>query len=74
MPFGTKLGAEGEQIDLNRVHEEYIRPALNSGGAVDCWPAATTAALMRSRRVWAKPYKVLTAATAFILASARTAS
>ena len=32
MPFGTKLGADGQTIDFNRVYAEYIRPALEAAG------------------------------------------
>jgi hypothetical protein len=32
MPFGTKPGADGKSIDFNRVHHEYIAPALDAAG------------------------------------------
>ena len=30
MPFGSKLGPDGQTIDFNRVYEEYIKPALEA--------------------------------------------
>src|SRR5215467_8199433 len=32
MPFGSKPGPDGGQIDFNRVYHEYIRPALELAG------------------------------------------
>lgn len=32
MPFGTKPGADGQDIDFNRVYEELLRPALEAAG------------------------------------------
>jgi hypothetical protein len=32
MPFGIKLGADGQPIDFNRVYGEYIAPALEAAG------------------------------------------
>lgn len=32
MPFGTKLGPDGQPIDFNRVYAEYIEPALKAAG------------------------------------------
>jgi len=32
MPFGTKPGADGKDIDFNRVYAEYIAPALEVAG------------------------------------------
>jgi len=32
MPFGTKEGPDGENIDFNRVYAEYIAPALTAAG------------------------------------------
>jgi tetratricopeptide (TPR) repeat protein len=32
MPFGTKPGADGKDIDFNRVYAEYIAPALEAAG------------------------------------------
>jgi hypothetical protein len=32
MPFGSKLGPDGVEIDFNRVYNEYIRPALELAG------------------------------------------
>lgn len=32
MPFGTKLGPDGQAIDFNRVYAEYIEPALKAAG------------------------------------------
>ena len=32
MPFGTKLSADGQPIDFNRVFDEYIAPALEMAG------------------------------------------
>jgi hypothetical protein len=32
MPFGTKLGADGQTIDFNRIYTEYIFPALTNAG------------------------------------------
>src|SRR5262249_311350 len=32
MPFGVKLGVDGQLIDFNRVYGEYIAPALEAAG------------------------------------------
>lgn len=32
MPFGTKAGPDGQQIDFNRVYAEYVVPALKASG------------------------------------------
>jgi tetratricopeptide (TPR) repeat protein len=32
MPFGTKPGPDGQPIDFNAVHADYIRPALEAAG------------------------------------------
>jgi tetratricopeptide (TPR) repeat protein len=32
MPFGSKPGPDGNEIDFNRVYDEYIRPALELAG------------------------------------------
>jgi tetratricopeptide (TPR) repeat protein len=32
MPFGSKTGPDGGEIDFNRVYNEYIRPALELAG------------------------------------------
>lgn len=32
MPFGTKLGADGKDIDFNRVFSELLKPALEAAG------------------------------------------
>jgi tetratricopeptide (TPR) repeat protein len=32
MPFGTKPGPDGKEIDFNRVYTEYIKPALEAAG------------------------------------------
>ncbi len=32
MPFGTKLDANGDQIDFNSIYAEYIKPALEAAG------------------------------------------
>jgi tetratricopeptide (TPR) repeat protein len=32
MPFGSKPGPDGDQIDFNRVYDEYIRSALELAG------------------------------------------
>lgn len=32
MPFGTKPGRDGKNIDFNRVYAEYIKPALETAG------------------------------------------
>jgi tetratricopeptide (TPR) repeat protein len=32
MPFGTKEGPDGQQIDFNRVYAEYVVPALKASG------------------------------------------
>jgi tetratricopeptide (TPR) repeat protein len=32
MPFGSKLGPDGQLIDFNRVYMEYIEPALEAAG------------------------------------------
>src|SRR4029453_16066978 len=32
MPFGTKPGADGKDIDFNRVYDDYIKPALEHAG------------------------------------------
>jgi tetratricopeptide (TPR) repeat protein len=32
MPFGTKPGADGQDIDFNRIHDELLKPALQDAG------------------------------------------
>src|SRR5262250_2238303 len=32
MPFGTKQNSAKQDIDFNRIYEEYIRPALEGAG------------------------------------------
>lgn len=32
MPFGTKAGANGKEIDFNRIYDELLQPALESAG------------------------------------------
>lgn len=32
MPFGSKPGPDGRDIDFNRIYTEYIRPALEAAG------------------------------------------
>src|SRR6516225_7465171 len=32
MPFGSKPGPDGGQIDFNSVYDEYLRPALELAG------------------------------------------
>ena len=32
MPFGTKIGADGKDIDFNRVFSELLKPALEDAG------------------------------------------
>ncbi|WP_300340005.1 tetratricopeptide repeat protein [Accumulibacter sp.] len=32
MPFGSKLGHDGQPIDFNRVYVEYLQPALETAG------------------------------------------
>src|SRR5882672_2129480 len=34
MPFGIKLGADGQSLDFNRIYTEYIEPALTAAGLV----------------------------------------
>ena len=32
MPFGTKPGADGKDIDFNRIYDELLKPALEAAG------------------------------------------
>ena len=32
MPFGTKPGADGKDIDFNRIYAELLKPALEAAG------------------------------------------